>query len=150
MKSNAWYAVKSAKALQCEDSDLQHLQSTDSAFELSEQSTCKNSLQVPHGSPMTWNYRIMRHRQEQAEWFAIHEVYYNEQGTPVSVTQEPIRILCGDDEGEEPQAIIKSMLETMLRDVQQPILDFEMFSNQKVDEVTQGIKSLQKGNRLDA
>jgi len=41
-------------------------------------------------------------------------------------------------------------LETMLRDVQQPILDFEMFSNQKVDEVTQGIKSLQKGNRLDA
>ena len=36
---------------------------------------------------MTWNYRIMRHRQEQAEWFAIHEVYYNEQGTPVSVTQ---------------------------------------------------------------
>lgn len=37
-----------------------------------------------------WNYRIMRHCQEKgADTFALHEVYYDDDGKPKSWMQEP-------------------------------------------------------------
>ena len=39
---------------------------------------------------MTWNYRIIEHKNHDgSSWFAIHEVYYDENGNPQYCSKEP-------------------------------------------------------------
>ena len=39
---------------------------------------------------MTWNYRIIRHDQDNPEWYGLHEVYYNEAGAVEGWTEDSI------------------------------------------------------------
>lgn len=41
---------------------------------------------------MTWNYRIVKHVTGGTEWFGIHEVYYDDDGKPRAMTEEPVRM----------------------------------------------------------
>ncbi len=36
---------------------------------------------------MTWNYRVMKHVEEDFTYYHIHEVYYNEDGSVASCSQ---------------------------------------------------------------
>lgn len=79
----------------------------------------------------TWNYRILKHRlSDEARrlsgedwWFALHEVFYDEEGTPDGYTEKPIDFSCGEDEGAE--GVIAS-LERALNDAREwPVITVE-------------------------
>jgi|SRR5579859_2809847 len=75
---------------------------------------------------MSWNYRVIRHREPAGEeWFALHEVFYDEAGNPNGCTLEPIDFRCGIEEG--PAGIARS-LEMALEDARKrPVLDMAIF-----------------------
>jgi len=54
---------------------------------------------VESGNKMTWNYRIIKHDENENVWFAVHEVFYNYDNTIMGYTQDPISIV-GDDAGD--------------------------------------------------
>lgn len=69
---------------------------------------------------MTWNYRIVRHH-EPSEWYGLHEVYYDDDGKPTSMTADPVDFVCDGDEGSE--GLVRS-LEMALADAKRrPVLD---------------------------
>ena len=71
---------------------------------------------------MSWNYRIIRHKEGH---FALHEVYYDDAGTPHSYTADPISFVSDEEEG--PDGIIAS-LEHALTDARtKPVLDVSIF-----------------------
>lgn len=51
-----------------------------------------------------FNYRIVRHESGD---LALHEVYYDDDGAPTSMTAEPVSFECHSHEGRE--GIIKSL-----------------------------------------
>lgn len=55
---------------------------------------------------MSWNYRIVRYRNN--EGFGLHEVYYDKEGLPWSMTEEPAAFACDADEG--PGGIQQSLM----------------------------------------
>jgi hypothetical protein len=67
---------------------------------------------------LSWNYRIIREdRPDKEEYFAIHEVYYDEKNNVYAWTKDPIDI-CVDTEKE-----IIETLEDMLKDAKKyPVL----------------------------
>ena len=38
---------------------------------------------------MTWNYRVVRTANGDEEWFAIYEIYYDDDGRPEARTEAP-------------------------------------------------------------
>jgi hypothetical protein len=74
---------------------------------------------------MTWNYRIVRHTGGDEPWFAIHEVYYDDEDAPTAVTTEPV---CPG--GDTPDEVIAA-LEQMLTDARtRPVIDFDAIPGQ--------------------
>jgi hypothetical protein len=69
---------------------------------------------------MTWNYRLIKHEDKGSEWFAIHEVYY-ENEKPVSCSVEPAEIVSDEEDG----AIW--ILDKMKECLNKPILEFRDF-----------------------
>ena len=65
---------------------------------------------------MTWNYRIIKHDTEKRNYFAIHEVFYDNKGKITSWTENPIDIV------GESKAYIKSVLKQMVVDIETPTL----------------------------
>lgn len=61
---------------------------------------------------MTWNYRLVRTVFEDEEYFAVHEVYYNEAGEPIMMTERPATF-----GGDSPEEAIQA-LEMALKDAQ--------------------------------
>lgn len=59
---------------------------------------------------MTWNYRIVKHKSGVNTWYSLHEVYYDENGEPDGMTQNPISA-----HGDTRAEVIKA-LEMMLKD----------------------------------
>jgi len=47
---------------------------------------------------MSWNYRVLKHVAEGAEWYQIHEVYYNEDGSIKACTEEAAVCFGGSEE----------------------------------------------------
>ncbi len=39
---------------------------------------------------MSWNYRVVRHSEDDDVWYAIHEAYYDEDGRLNGLTVEPV------------------------------------------------------------
>ncbi len=84
---------------------------------------------------MSWNYRIIRHSSskykvgdkefDREEYLAIHEVYYDKDGNPDSITRD--EIITGD-EGKESLKSIKWVLKQMLKSIDKPILNDKDFS----------------------
>ncbi len=56
----------------------------------------------------TWNHRVVRHTSGEQTWFQVHEVYYDHDGKPTSMTKDaPIPM--GDDVAD-----LKAELQRML------------------------------------
>jgi hypothetical protein len=93
-----------------------------------------------------WNYRVVYHPPskymvgkkefDRKEYLAIHEVYYDKDGKPNSMTVD--EIVTGDD-GEESLIALKWILEHQLEALNKPILTNELKNNQyeKLDQEKQ-------------
>ena len=101
-----------------------------------------------------WNYRVVYHppskykvgetELDREEYLAIHEVYYNEDGIPDSMTVNGIVI---SDEGEDSLLSLKLILEKQLEALEKPILEDELTNNiykeisqEKQNEFSKSIK----------
>lgn len=67
-----------------------------------------------------WNYRIMRHKHPREDYYAIHEVYYDEdQAHKVrNWTVDPVNVMSETAEG------VVEVLRMMLKDAEAPVLDY--------------------------
>jgi len=79
-----------------------------------------------------WNYRVVRHPPgvggATEEWFALHEVFYGEDGEPIGITENPVSF-----GGDTPEEVAES-LEMALRDARErPVLD-RLAERPKVDD----------------
>ncbi len=82
---------------------------------------------------MPWNYRVIYHpsstykvgdtKFDRDEYLAIHEVYYDSDGNPESMTVDGIVI---GDEGEDSLLSLKWILEHQLEALKKPILKHEL------------------------
>ena len=69
---------------------------------------------------LAWNYRLMRHTNEHVYWYAIHEVFYDDDGYEYAWTEDEITPVADDKE-----EMIK-VLKMMLRDVKRsPVMDYD-------------------------
>ena len=67
---------------------------------------------------MSWNHRVLRTKDEGGEWFAIHEVYYNdEDGSVKAWTSQPV------SPSGETLDVLKKELEMFTRALDKPVLD---------------------------
>ena len=68
---------------------------------------------------MTWNYRIVRYRDNTG--FGLHEVDYDEAGQATKMTANPCGFACDVEEGPDG---VRGMLATALADAgRRPIFD---------------------------
>ena len=67
---------------------------------------------------MSWNYRVMRHGNNNGDYYAIHEVYYDQNGKPRNWTDDDVGP-CGESLDE-----VKACLELMKEALSKPILDY--------------------------
>mgnify|MGYP001560878605 CR=1 FL=1 len=74
---------------------------------------------------MTWNHRVIRHVESDNEWYAIHDVYYDENDEPDGVTLDPEAVI-GDNLED-----LQQTLEWMTKALSAPILDYNMFLDQE-------------------
>jgi hypothetical protein len=72
---------------------------------------------------MHWNYRILKHKHKNGDWFAIHEVYYDDKSNPIACSKDPDTIVAEDIKS------IKGSLNLMGRALKKPVLDYEYFEN---------------------
>ncbi len=72
---------------------------------------------------MTWNHRVIRrtHPQWKRPYFAVHEVFYDEDDVPYLVTQEPV------DVGGESLDEVRQSLEMMAAALEKPVIDMSYF-----------------------
>lgn len=68
---------------------------------------------------MSWNYRVVRYPNN--EGFGLHEVYYDKEGQPWGMTEEPARFVCSADEG--PGGVKGSLLMARVDAIKRPTLD---------------------------
>lgn len=66
---------------------------------------------------MTWNHRIIKHDIKKPAYFAIHEVFYEEDGKINGWTQDPI-----DISGESREEILRILKQISL-DIKTPVLN---------------------------
>jgi len=75
---------------------------------------------------MTWNYRIIEHKNTDGSlWFAIHEVYYDEAGTPKSCSEEPCFA-----HGEDIETLITDM-QYITKALNKPVLRYSDFGKKE-------------------
>ncbi len=74
---------------------------------------------------MTWSYRVIRKQIRVGEafedYYAVHEVFYDKENMPDSVTMDPISV--GGDTLEEVKITYLQMAEAF----EQPVLEWESF-----------------------
>ena len=74
---------------------------------------------------MSWNYRVIHRKTtdpEEPDTFAIHEVYYNNGGSPVMVTVSEIAPISDSYNG------LDKVLKHYMKAIQKPILEYEDFT----------------------
>lgn len=71
---------------------------------------------------MTWNYRVLAHKEGDEVYFQIHEVYYEEKH--LGYTENGVTVGSEDVEG------IKWVLDLMRECLEKPILSVEDFPNE--------------------
>ena len=102
-----------------------------------------------------WNYRIVYHPPskykvgkkefDREEYLAIHEVHYDNDENPVSMTVD--EIVTGD-EGKASLVSLKWILENQLKALEKPILEYEVengiyneISQEKQNEFSKSIEN---------
>jgi len=71
--------------------------------------------------PDGWNYRILRHRKDEGEFYALHEVYY-EGGEPTGCSKEPVLHKWYEEPGD-----IGTDLQKMQEALDKPVLNYSDF-----------------------
>ena len=59
-----------------------------------------------------WNNRIIKHEKDDAVWYSVHEVFYNENGGVIGYTEDPTDLLGLTVEE------VKSQLEMITKDIE--------------------------------
>lgn len=77
---------------------------------------------------MSWNHRLLAHKDGDDMYFMVHEVYYDKEGNPVSYTTNGVSI--GGNDLEGVQWVINKMIES----TKKPILSVENFPKEYVKE----------------
>lgn len=67
----------------------------------------------------TWNYRIVKYAD--GSGFGLHEVYYDGDGQPWGMTDEPASFVCDIDEG--PNGVKQSLLTARVDAIRRPIFN---------------------------
>ena len=70
---------------------------------------------------MTWNHRLVKRTHGAQVLYGIHEVYYDEQGNPESITQDPVVV------SEQSKGDVMTTLRHMERALTMPTLNYEDF-----------------------
>ena len=70
---------------------------------------------------MSWNYRLVKCTQGDLVLYNIHEVYYDDHGTPKSITELPVSVI------EQSKDDIMTTLRHMERALTMPTLNYEDF-----------------------
>lgn len=70
---------------------------------------------------MSWNFRVLAHKDGDDFYYQIHEVYYNRKGKPESYTEKGVSI------GSDCLDGIKWTLKEMKKCLKKPILSVENF-----------------------
>lgn len=70
---------------------------------------------------MSWNHRIVKRAEGDKVYYSIHEVYYNDQGVPESISETPIGVM------EESKQDVMITLRRMERAITMPTLNYEDF-----------------------
>jgi hypothetical protein len=70
---------------------------------------------------MTWNYRLVKRTYRGEVLYGIHEVYYDDQGAPESITGDPVGV------AEQSKSDIMTTLRHMERALTMPTLNYEDF-----------------------
>ena len=70
---------------------------------------------------MTWNHRILAHKDGNDWCFQIHEVYYNNQGKPISYTDKAVGVSAESIKG------LHWVLDKMKECINKPILSVKNF-----------------------
>ena len=78
---------------------------------------------------MSWNYRVIRHVHEDEEYYAIHEVYYDDDGNPRMCSVEGVPP--GGSDIDELCSDIYMMIEALERDT----LDYTDFDPDNAQDV---------------
>jgi hypothetical protein len=73
---------------------------------------------------MSWNHRILAHKDGDEMYFQIHEVYYDKEGKPDGYTANGVSV------GAESLDGIKWVLDKMKECVNKPILSADDFPNE--------------------
>ena len=68
---------------------------------------------------MSWNYRIIKYAD--GSGYGLHEVYYDDRGKPMNMTEDPATFMC--DEWEGPEGIIGSLMMARTDAHKRPMLD---------------------------
>jgi hypothetical protein len=93
---------------------------------------------------MTWNNRVIRHINEDADvWYSIHEVHYDQDGNPNGVTENPVPA-----HGDSVEELTHSMIYQM-KALTEPVLDYRMFENQEKETTTDEALNMLKGKNND-
>ena len=86
---------------------------------------------------MSWNYRMVHHKEKNGEeWYGIHEVYYNADGTACMMSEEPCMPI-----GETKKSLMND-LSMMTEAIIKPVLEYDMeFAEYKpLDRLVKRIK----------
>ncbi len=85
---------------------------------------------------MSWNYRLVYHSPSKytvndteflrEEYLAIHEVYYDDNDRPTSMTIDGIVV---GDEGQDSLVSLKLQLKQQLEALKKPILSYKLKNN---------------------
>ncbi|HEX4712715.1 hypothetical protein [Phenylobacterium sp.] len=68
-----------------------------------------------------WNYRVVRHPAapgKTEDWFAIHEVYYGDDGEPTNMSAEPVQFV-----SESPEELACSVAMALSDARNRPVFD---------------------------
>ena len=97
-----------------------------------------------------WNNRIVKHEKDDTVWYAVHEVFYNDNGGINGYTEDPITIL-----GETVEDV-KSQLEMITKDIEKhEVIDastvkFEDWYNEaEMDDYSSGAPPQKTPKNLD-
>lgn len=67
----------------------------------------------------SWNYRVVRYKD--GSGYGLHEVYYDDDGLPWTMTEDAVRFVCDLSEG--PEGIAGSLLTARVDARKRPVLD---------------------------
>lgn len=73
---------------------------------------------------MYWNYRVIKRTDDEETFYAVHEVYYEDDDTIISCTENPIAPLFNETI-DEPGHSLKKDFERQMEALEKPILNWE-------------------------